>query len=215
MPSQDATSRQPSNWVAALRDMAGPLAAPEYCDLCSARIASRHTHLIEPETRRISCACRACALLFANSDAGRYRCIPTDATALEDFQLSDAQWDGLMIPIGMAFFFRSSHLGRMVALYPGPAGATESTLDLEAWDDLVDANPVLRDLQDDVEALLINRVDHAREYFRVPIDRCYELVGRIRRNWHGISGGQEAHVAIDAFFEQLRGTMQGRERAHA
>ena len=55
---------------------------------------------------------------------------------LANFQMTDAQWDSLMIPINMAFFFRSSPDARMVAMYPSPAGATESLLSLEAWNEI-------------------------------------------------------------------------------
>ena len=44
-----------------------------------------------------------------------------------ELQLTDAQWDGLFIPINMAFFFHSTPAGRIVALYPSPAGPMEST----------------------------------------------------------------------------------------
>jgi Family of unknown function (DUF5947) len=63
---------------------------------------------------------------------------------------------------------------------------------------------VLRDLQPDVEALLVNRTKGCREYYRVPIDRCYLLVGLIRTHWRGLSGGSEAWDAIDGFFARLR-----------
>ena len=52
----------------------------------------------------------------------------------------------------------ASAAGGVVALYPSPAGATECELDLEAWDELVAANPVLDDLEPDVEALIVNRI---------------------------------------------------------
>jgi hypothetical protein len=46
---------------------------------------------------------------------------------LANFEMSDGQWESLLIPINMAFFFRSSIEGRMIALYPSPAGAVESS----------------------------------------------------------------------------------------
>jgi hypothetical protein len=60
-----------------------------------------------------------------------------------------------------------------------------------------------------VEALLINRVASARgasapEYYIVPIDACYKLVGLIRLHWHGLSGGSEVWREIESFFSQLR-----------
>ena len=62
----------------------------------------------------------------------------------------------------------------MTAMYPSPAGATESLLPLTAWTTLVADNPVLGQLEPDVEALLVNRVGESREYFLAPIDACYE-----------------------------------------
>jgi len=106
----------------------------------------------------------------------------------------------------MAFFFQSSTAGRIVALYPSPAGATESLLDLSSWSELVSANAVLEEMLPDVEALLVNRVRNGGEspqYYLVPIDECYRLVGLIRARWSGLSGGTEMWREIDRFFEEL------------
>jgi hypothetical protein len=58
----------------------------------------------------------------------------------------------------MVFFFRNSRLDRTVAVYPGPAGATESELPLQAWDEVVAANPALATMEPDVEAVLVRSV---------------------------------------------------------
>jgi len=42
------------------------------------------------------------------------------------------------------------------------------------------------------------------ECFLVPIDACYELVGRLRMLWRGFDGGREAHQALDDFFAEVR-----------
>ena len=76
-------------------------------------------------------------------------------------------------------------------IYPSPAGPTESLLSLDAWSQLAETNQVLAELEPDVEALLVNRTNGAREYYRVSIDRCYALVGLIRTRWRGLSGGTE------------------------
>ncbi len=115
----------------------------------------------------------------------------------------------MLIPINMAFFFYSSVHSRMVTLYPSPAGAIESLLPLDAWTDIVGNNPVLNQLEPDIEALLVNRVGHAREaapaeYFFAPIDDCYRLVGLIRTHWKGLSGGNEVWNEIAGFFNALR-----------
>jgi len=63
-----------------------------------------------------------------------------------------------MVPIEMAFFFKSTPHGKVIALYPSPAGPTESLLSLETWGDIEQANPVLSGMETDVTALLVNRV---------------------------------------------------------
>jgi hypothetical protein len=103
----------------------------------------------------------------------------------------------------MAFFFHSTPAERVVAFYPSPAGATESLLDLAAWDELVGENPVLAALEPDVEALLVNRARGARQHFLVPIDECYRLVAVIRTRWRGFTGGREVWEEIGSFFDAL------------
>ena len=91
----------------------------------------------------------------------------------------------------------------MIAYYPSPAGCTESLLDFEAWNDIVQNNPRLDRLQPDVEALLVNRTRGRRDYFIAPIDQCYKLTGLIRRRWRGFSGGDEVWQEIERFFERF------------
>lgn len=185
--------------VAALRTFVRPRQTAERCDLCGASLPADHVHQFHPSARRIRCACRACASL-PDTD---WREIPRGIRRLADFQMSDMAWDGLMIPISLAFFSWSTPAGRVVALYPGPAGAAESLLRLEAWREIAEANPVLQGMEPDVEALLVNRVGESREYFIVPIDECYKLVGIIRLHWRGLSGGAEVWGHIARFFDDL------------
>ena len=180
------------------------------CEMCSVELAPKHQHLIEPGSRRLVCSCDACALLFPNQPDRKYRRVPRDVRQLADFHLTDAQWNDLLIPINMAFFFFSSPAKRVVALYPSPAGATESLLELGAWNDIVRENPLLETMEPDVEALLVNRLGHmhgqsAAEYYLAPIDKCYELVGLIRARWRGLSGGTEVWREIKSFFDALKG----------
>jgi Family of unknown function (DUF5947) len=188
---------------AALRRFTRKRPAVESCELCSAPLPPGHDHLIEPAVGRLVCSCTACAILFSGQPDARYRRVPRDVDFLADFRLTDAQWEDLHLPINLAFFFRSTRAGRVVAVYPSPAGGTESLLTLEAWQQLEDENPVLRDLEPDVEALLVNRLGPAREHYRVPIDACYRLVGLIRANWRGLSGGAEVWQEIGQFFAGL------------
>jgi hypothetical protein len=109
-----------------------------------------------------------------------------------------------MIPISLAFFTYSTPAQRVVAMYPGPAGAAESLLSLDAWQHIVNANLELSAMQPDVEALLVNRVGSTRDYFIAPIDECYKLVGIIRLHWRGLAGGAVVWGEIASFFEVLR-----------
>jgi hypothetical protein len=184
----------------------------ERCELCGAVVGATHDHLVDPRARELKCACGACATLFTG-DSQRWKRVLRRAERLAEFRLSDTAWDGLGIPIRLAFFFRSSVTERVAAFYPGPAGATESLLGLDAWGRIEGDNPSLRSLAPDVEALLVRRNANGGEHYVVSIDLCYELVGLIRRHWHGLSGGSEAWGRIDSFFADL--ARAGQEVARA
>jgi Family of unknown function (DUF5947) len=178
----------------------------EQCDLCSESVPPGHRHLLELDSRRLLCACRACSILFDRSGAGggHYRLVPDRCRFVPDFDLDDAFWRSLGIPVEMAFFFNSSAAGRVVAFYPSPLGATESLLSIDAWDELAERNSVLSELEPDVEALLVNRTGGAREHWLLPVDRCYELVGLMKTRWKGFRGGTEVWEALDEFFDGIR-----------
>jgi hypothetical protein len=182
-------------------------AQEERCDLCGQAIPPdpEHRHLMEVSTRQIMCICRPCAILFDSEAAseGRYRIVPQRLLKLEDFEMSDAQWEGLRVPVDMAFFFYNTPAEKVVAYYPSPMGPTESLLELRTWEELERSNPALGDMDRDVEALLVNRARGASEYFLVPMDECYKLVGLIRTRWRGFSGGREVWDDITRFFEDL------------
>jgi Family of unknown function (DUF5947) len=177
----------------------------ELCELCGEPLPATHRHLLDLESRELMCACRACTVLFDRRAAGgsHFRLVPDRRLLLEDFSLDDATWARLRIPVEMAFFFHHSGAGRTVAFYPSPMGPTESALELSAWDELAEANPVLRTLEPDVEAVLVNRARGAREHFLVPIEDPYRLVGLIRTRWRGLTGGEEVWREIEAFFREL------------
>jgi uncharacterized protein DUF5947 len=192
-----------SNPVAYLRGLARPRPARERCELCSAELAEDHEHLLESGGPRLACACTACAILFTHRGGSKYRRVPRRVENLAGLRLTDLQWEGFGLPIALAFFINSTAAGRVVAVYPSPAGATESALPLDAWEEFAAENPALGGLEPDVEALLINRVGPARDYFRVGIDQCYQLAGIIRTRWRGFSGGTDVWAEIERFFDNL------------
>ncbi|VEG42839.1 Uncharacterised protein [Mycolicibacterium flavescens] len=185
-----------------------PAPAGERCEMCAEAIADEHQHVVNVEARALMCVCRGCYLLFTDTSAElRYRAVPDRWLSFPEFGLGRQDWQLLQIPVGLAFFFRNSTLNRVVAFYPGPAGATESELDLSAWDGVRAADPRVDLLADDTEALLVRVPDDERrapECFLVPIDACYEFVGRLRRLWHGFDGGQQVRGYLDDFFEHVR-----------
>jgi hypothetical protein len=195
--------------VALLRRIAAAKPAPagERCEMCGEPIAEEHQHVVDVESRAMLCTCRPCYLLFIDAGARlRYRAVPDRYLSFPDFQLGPGQWEELEIPVGLAFFFHSSKLGRTVAFYPGPAGATESELPLDAWSAVLARNPALSVAAADTEALLIRGPGPERpqaDCHLVPVDSCYELVGRLRRVWRGFDGGQESREQLASFFEDV------------
>ena len=183
--------------------------ALEHCEFCVAALHHDHPHLVEIAKRQIICVCDACALLFDGLENSKYKRVSRSSQYMPNFEMTDGQWESLMIPINMAFLFRSSLENKIVALYPSPAGAVESLLLLDAWAEIEAHNPSLHQLKPDIEALLVNRVGHAHglrdaEYYIAPIDECYKLVGLIRTNWKGLSGGTEVWNEVGRFFTELR-----------
>lgn len=185
-----------------------PVRVPgERCEMCARDVAEEHQHVVDTETRRLLCTCRPCYLLFTEASAQlRYRAVPDRYLSFGDFELAPGRWDELEIPVGLAFFFRNSTLGRTVAFYPGPAGATESELPIGAWEQVLATNPALAVAAPDVEALLVRAPGHEQpdaDCHLVPVDACYELVGRLRSLWRGFDGGQDARRAIAEFFADV------------
>jgi len=184
-----------------------PQPAGERCEMCSEAIADEHQHVVNLEGRQLMCVCRGCYLLFTDTEAElRFRAIPDRYLAFPDFALDRRAWEALQIPVGLAFFFHNSTLDRTVAFYPGPAGATESELDLQAWNDIRTADGRVDAIAADTEALLVRVPDDdaaSPQAYLVPIDACYEFVGRLRMMWRGFDGGQDVRNYIDEFFEML------------
>lgn len=181
---------------------APPVAPPETtCELCPIGISAQHRHLIHLAERRIVCVCATCWAL--RSGDGDYRPVGNRIAWLDSFALSGEQWAAFQIPIGLAFFMISSVSGSVIALYPSPAGATESELELQAWADVCAANPGF-ELEPDAEALIVNRLADPAQHLIAPIDAAYGLVGVVKSSWEGISGGAGVEDAVAEYLEGLR-----------
>jgi hypothetical protein len=187
-----------------LRQFARKPSTAERCELCSMELSPLHQHLLDPKTRQIVCSCDGCAILFCGQEGAHYLRVPRRIRSLSDFQMPNLQWESLMIPINLAFFYRDSAADRVLAMYPSPAGAIESLLSLESWTEIAAEHPALQKMEADVETFLVNRVGAPAEYFIVPIDECYRLVGLIRMHWRGLSGGTEVWKEIHQFFGDLK-----------
>jgi hypothetical protein len=178
----------------------------EKCELCATEISASHGHLADLGQSSLMCACRACYLLFTREQAGKgkYRAVPDRYLSDPGHPLSQADWEALQIPVGLAFFLHSSQQDEVAGFYPSPAGATQCQLDLGSWQRLAQTHPLLTAAAPDVEAILVTNGDSGAECFLVPIDACYELAGRMRLLWRGFDGGEQARQSIADFLAEVR-----------
>ena len=147
----------------------------------------------------LMCTCRPCYLLFTAER--RRAALPRRARPLPVLpglrarrRASGTSWRSRSAWRSSS---RNSVLGRTVAFYPGPAGATESELPLGAWErswrptrSCARCCPTSRRCSCGRPSAAGRR----RSAYLVPIDACYELVGRLRQVWRGFDGGQEARA---------------------
>ena len=199
-------SWSPCRCCAATARSASPSSSREErptCELCPSGIGEHHRHLLHLDERRILCVCETC--WSVRSGDPEFRPPGARTVWLDDVAIPDHVWAAFQIPIGLAFMIRSSVSGGIVALYPSPAGATESELDLAAWDELVALHPELDRLEPDAEALVVNRMASPAQHAIVPVDQAYRLVGLVKERWEGISGGRELEAAVAGFFDDIRG----------
>ncbi|MDQ6616788.1 MAG: DUF5947 family protein [Actinomycetota bacterium] len=179
----------------------------QWCELCGDPIPDAHSHLIAMKARTMTCSCRPCYLLFTSDGSGgrQFRAVPERYLTFPDFELSEALWEALEIPGGMGFFLLSSERNGLAAFYPGRAGARESLLSLEVWEEVVAANPSLGTIVADLEAVIVRwaQADDYPKCYLAPVDACYRLVGVMRKGWQSSDGGREARQAIEAFFDDI------------
>jgi hypothetical protein len=202
---------QSSNPYECLRHDVRPRAATHQrtsCVLCAMTLDPPHFHLIDCCHSSVCCACRACALLFANDrdPNARYRTVPSAVRFRAQLSSRDADWRALRIPNTLLFVFRQSAERRWVAVLPRADGAVRVPLPEPAWEVFLARRPLFASLAPDVEALLVRRGEQAGdlECFACPIDRCYALVGILREQRHGIDGARDSRARVSAMFAELR-----------
>jgi hypothetical protein len=156
------------------------------CELCAQPAGERHAHLFDVEERTLRCVCTGCRLALTANPTGRYREVPSVTRRV---QIDTSHFGA---PVGLFFMIRRQN--GLILHYPGPAGITEHA---------ISSDSCALELLPDVQALLVD--EKAREQWLVGVDRCYELVERLRRNWQGITGGDEARAEVARFFEELAG----------
>lgn len=197
-----------STLISKLRKIATPPAEKEIerCNFCGTVLPEDHRHLVDLSAMKFMCTCEMC--MITQAENGAYKPLPQRSLRLEGFNMSDQLWSDFLIPVNMAFFVVSAKRNGTVAYYPAPTGATESKLKMESWNNLAELNLILNTLTPDLEALLINRLDDVGEYYIVPIDSCYKLIGMIRIAWKGIFGGTEVNDTIRQFFSELKETSE-------
>lgn len=182
------------------RASARRIQAEEHCDLCGVPVPPWHRHVLDTEHGELMCACQPCSLLFVQRAAseGHYRLVPQ-----RRIRLAPVSTKGLGVPVGLAFFVQRTD-GPVVAHYPSPAGATRWEVEQDAWRAVLDHCPELRNLEPDVEALLVNTGRGQEHHWLVPIDDCFRLVAVIRQEWKGMSGGSRVWPEIERFFAELK-----------
>ena len=176
----------------------------EECELCAESISVEHEHLLEPDARRVFCACQACAALLSQEQqrqGARYLRVERRAARLHELDIDDSSWADMGVPVGLAFFSVRARTGEVVATFPGRAGIIESFVPLKAWSELERRFPLLKEIQPDVEALLARRTARHQDYFQVSIDHCYELSDLLRSADAPLSSPELA--VVHGFFARL------------
>ena len=174
----------------------------ERCELCGSPVAAEHGHVVSLTDRALRCTCRPCWLLFtAESAALAYRAVPDRFLAFPP--LPAPLWETLELPVGTAFLFVNSTLGRWSrSTRARPAPPSRSCRSRPGTP--CRRRPGPGRPAPGVEALLVHTRGGPVEACLVPIDICYELVGSLRTLWRGFDGGGEVRSCLDGFFAGLR-----------
>lgn len=175
------------------------------CEVCSSPIGAEHRHVVELGTRGALCVCQPCSVLFSHAAPGsQFRTVPERFVTDVAFAANATSWAALGIPVTLAFFYVDSTRDAVVACYPGPAGIIDAELGLDAWSAVAETTPLAGMLEPDVEALVVRGGRAEPRCHLVPISTAYELVGRLRSCWRGISGGDAVERELAELFADIQ-----------
>lgn len=177
------------------------------CVRCALPLGREHSHLVDCHESSLGCACRACALRFANNHRDphpRYRTVPSTVRFRAQLSCQDAHWRALRIAGNFVFVFRQSAERRWIALLPSPTHPVRVALPQPAWDDFLARHPLFANRTPDVEALLVRReLTGNLECFACGIDRCYALLGIVGEERRGMSR-PAVRARVSTLFAELR-----------
>ena len=123
------------------------------------------------------------------------------------------RWAELRLPVDIAFFFHHSGDGPRRRVLPEPDGADRVAAELDAWEEIERANPVLARSSPTCEALLVNRVARRAASTRsCRSTTCTALVGADPHALARLHRRREVWQEIEAFFAGLDRRARG-ERA--
>jgi hypothetical protein len=153
--------------------------------------------LLDPQARRVVCACLACSLLFPPDNTGTYRRIVPCQVPLPDVGLDEARWNALGIPVRLVFVVASAVHRCVFALYPNAGGMTETVVASDAWDAFVRAYPELAQIEPDVQGVLIDGISDPCQCYRASIDVCHRLAGLMQGKNGRSTASAQLRKALD------------------
>ena len=116
---------------------------------------------------------------------------------LDDFASSTTTCGRLPDPDRPGVLHALERSGGIVALYPSPAGATESRASTRRWTALVAAQPRARPTSSPTPRRWSSTAWPSRhQHAIVPIDRATGSSGCVKSSWEGISGGSALEAAV-------------------
>ena len=177
---------------------------PSAASCAAIGLAAEHSHLVEPASRQLVCSCDACSILFSgqqsraiSTGSQRRRVLaglPTDRCPMGRSTSTDQP--GL---------FHDKHAGRPRArLLPESGRGHRIAPGARGLARLGGGEPDPRPTRAGCRSTPGQSDEQGSRVLPRPIDECYKLVGLIRANWRGLSGGSGSLGGSGQFFTRLK-----------